>query len=47
MSERTPKCRGLLGLVFGHKFQHGTWMDDRITVTNYCTRCGFVSEGDL
>jgi hypothetical protein len=36
MSERMPRCRGLLGLIFGHKFVMtlGEWPRD------YCLRCG-------
>ena len=41
MTEQTPKCRGILGRLFGHKFlkQSGGY----VYSSNRCYRCGFVA----
>ena len=40
--DRMPRCRGLLGLIFGHKFFFGNvFVTDDLIRVDTCQRCGF------
>jgi hypothetical protein len=39
---RSATCRGLVGIIFGHKFVHGF---DRLAFRDHCFRCGMPEGG--
>ncbi len=42
---RMPRCRGVLGLLFGHKFKYSDWVGSLQPTAN-CLRCGMPVGGD-
>ena len=43
LSEMAPRCRGVLGVLFGHRFT--VRVGDVVYKTCYCGRCGYVPKG--
>lgn len=37
------RCRGIIGLIFGHKFHHATM--EWVEYSDHCVRCGMPKGG--